>query len=233
MDHTVFKPGSDIKIDAYTIGNEGEPLVKVESFMSGADHLKRYAVEHNDFKPADNYYPGIRMPVPLIYTAALAKNLRPYIESVFGIDPRGAKKAVSTFSIVTNPTRQLSLLQRIPHFDAASKKNLATVHYLTDDDTSGTAFYRHRKLGYEYIDTARYDTYMQYVKQQFAGRMPGGYIRGSTDEFEMVASFTAKYNRLIMYRGSSLHSGIIPDTYTFDPNPATGRLTITSFFEFD
>jgi hypothetical protein len=233
MDHSVLKLGSDAKVDCQSIGNEGEPLLKVESFMSGAGLLKQYAIEQNRFEPADNYYPGIRMPVPVIYTVALAKHLRSYIESVFGIDPRNAKKAVSTFSIVTFPIQQLSLLQRIPHFDAASKKNLAAVHYLADDDASGTAFYRHRQLGYEYIDAGRYDTYMQHVKKQFDGRMPGGYIRGSTDEYEMIASHTAKYNRLILYRGSSLHSGIIPETYTFDPNPATGRLTITSFFEFE
>src|SRR5690348_15431367 len=120
MEHSIFDVDPGIKIDCHKIGQESEPFIQVESFMSGADRLKRYAIELNDFKPADNYYPGIRMPVPLIYTAALAKHLRPYIESVFGIDPRNAKKAVSTFSIVTFPTRQLSLLQRIPHFDAAS-----------------------------------------------------------------------------------------------------------------
>lgn len=201
--------------------------------MSGAGLLKQYAVEHNKFSPADNYYPGIRMPVPLIYTAALAKNLRHYIESVFGIDPRNAKKAVSSFSIVTCPPQKLSLLQRIPHFDAASRKGLASVHYLADDDTSGTAFYRHRKLGYEYVDADRHDAYMQCVRKQFNEKIPPGYIRGSTDEYEMIAAFPAKYNRLVLYRGSSLHSGIIPETYTFDSSPATGRLTITSFFEFE
>jgi hypothetical protein len=108
MDHSVFGPGPNIKIDCYELGEESEPLIKVESFMSGADHLKRYAVERNDFKPADNYYPGIRMPVPLIYTAALAKSLRSHIERLFGIDPRNAKKAVSTFSIVTRPLGELS-----------------------------------------------------------------------------------------------------------------------------
>lgn len=233
MDHSVFKLGSDAEIDCYSIGSEGEPLVKVESCMAGAEILKQYAVAHNKFSPADNYYPGIRMPVPLIYSAALAKNLRSYIQDLFGFDPRGAKKAVSTFSIVTCPPGELSLLQRIPHFDAASKKSLAAIHYLADDETSGTAFFRHRELGYEYVDSDRYDTYMQCVKTQFKDKMPNGYISGSTDEYEMIASFTAKYNRLLLYRGSSLHSGIIPQSYTFDPNPATGRLTITSFFEYE
>jgi hypothetical protein len=29
-----------------------------------------------------------------------------------------------------------------------------------------------------------------------------------------------------------LHSGIIQPDYNFDPSPQTGRLTITTFFEF-
>lgn len=233
MDQSIFQLGSEAKIDCYRIGNEGEPLVKVESFMSGAADLKRYAVEQNKFAPADNYYPGIRMPIPLLYTAALAKNLRPYIQNLFGFDPRNVKKAVSAFSIVTCPPRQLSLRQQIPHFDAASRKSLAAIHYLADDDTAGTAFFRHRKLGYEYIDVGRYEAYMQCIRTQFDEKMARGYIRGSTDEYEMIASFPAKFNRMLLYRGSSLHSGIIPETYTFDPSPATGRLTITSFFEFE
>lgn len=201
--------------------------------MSGAGFLKQYAIDHNEFGPADNYYPGIRMPIPLIYTAALAKNLSYYIQNLFGVNPRNAKKAVSRFSIVTCPPHDLSLLQRIPHFDAASRKSLAAIHYLTDDENAGTAFYRHRELGYEYIDADRYDTYMQRVKEQFDDKMPPGYIRSSTDEYEMIASFPAQYNRILLYRGSSLHSGIIPENYAFDPNPATGRLTITSFYEFE
>jgi len=55
---------------------------------------------------------------------------------------------------------------------------------------------------------------------------------GSNNEFEEIMSFEAKFNRLIMYRGTSLHSGIIRPEYNFDPNPQTGRLTITSFYEF-
>lgn len=234
MDHAVFDPSPNIEINCYQIGLESEPLIQVDSFLSGADILKKYAIDHSHFKPADNFYPGIRMAVPLIYTAAMAKNLRRPIQSLFGFDPRNAKKAVSTFSIVTQKTEELSLSQKIPHFDAAAKKSLAAVHYLTDDEDSGTAFYRHRKSGFEFVDSDRYSQYMNCVKAQYSNeiKVPRGYICGSTDEYEMIAPVTAKFNRLILYRGSSLHSGIIKPNYDFDPNPQTGRLTITSFLEF-
>jgi hypothetical protein len=75
---------------------------------------------------------------------------------------------------------------------------------------------------------------MANINERFSSedKYPKGYINGSTDQFEEIASFDAIFNRLVMYRGTSLHSGRIGSDYNFDPSPATGRLTITSFFEF-
>ena len=78
------------------------------------------------------------------------------------------------------------------------------------------------------------DNYTQNLQQQFDDPLnqPNGYIHGSTENYEEIASYKAVYNRLLMYRGSSLHSGIINSDYNFDPSPETGRLTVTSFIEF-
>ena len=98
----------------------------------------------------------------------------------------------------------------------------------------GTALYRHKPTGFEYVDEQRYTPYMESIEQRYPSEShyPEGYINGSTDCFEEVASFDAVFNRLLMYRGTSLHSGKIGKDYNFDPSPATGRLTLTSFFEF-
>lgn len=234
MDHSVFDLASTAKIDSFTVGQEAEPVITVENCMAGAERIRQHAIERNQFVPADTFYPGIRMRIPLIYTVALAKNLRHHIKRIFGFDSRNVKKAVSSYSIVTVPPDELTLLQKIPHFDAATKKSVAAIHYLTTAPEAGTAMYRHRETGYEYVDSARYSTYMEVVKSQFTSqdREPEGYIQGSTPEYEMIESFSAQFNRVVMYRGSSLHSGIIPPRYNFDPSPETGRLTITTFIEF-
>lgn len=234
MDYSIFHLSEDAKIEQYRIGNEGEPLVKVDSFMAGAKYLKEFAVNNACFDASDSFYPGIRMPIPPIYTAALARNLQTYIQELFGFNPRQVKKAVSRFSIVTTPAQNLQLLQRIPHFDSAQRTSVAAIHYLCDDPNAGTAMFRHRSTGYEFLDLQRYRTYMQILKEEFPepSSYPKGYISGSTPEFEMLNAFEARYNRLIMYPGSSLHSGLIGDYYNFDSNPSSGRLTITTFLEF-
>jgi hypothetical protein len=168
------------------------------------------------------------------YTMAIAKNFQDYIERVFGLHLSKVKKAASRYSIVTASPESLDLRQRIPHFDAPSRSSLAMIHYLCDGDDSGTALYRHKASSFEYVDEKRNAQYLENIDRQFANPLdyPEGYVCGDTDCFEMIQSFPAVYNRMLMYRGSSLHSGIIQPDYNFDPSPQTGRLTITTFFEF-
>jgi len=234
IDNSILRLASDVDVRCGYFGHEKQPFIQADSFVSDPDALKRYCVENQSFVESDSYYPGIRMPIPLIYTVALTKSFSGMIQEYFGFNPRNVRKAVSRYSIVTLPEHKLQMLQRIPHFDAPSKYSLAAVHYLFDSDDTGTALFRYRKLGYEYVDASRYPEYMKSVKADFPNPedYPKGYIRGSTREFEQIGEFSAKYNRVVMYRGSSLHSGIIPPDYGFDPNPETGRLTITTFVEF-
>jgi hypothetical protein len=235
MDQRIFRVSGEANVQCMHIGRELEPLLKVGSLMAGVDDIKKYAIEKNDFTVSDSYYPGVRMSLPDDYVVSVVRHLKAYIEKFFGYDLRQLKSAASRFSMVTQPASSLSLLQRIPHFDAPSKKSLAMVHYLCDGPDSGTAMYRHSELGYEFIDRERYQTYMQAIQRQFPtpDSYPEGYIYKSTNEFEQIESFQAVYNQLIVYRGSSLHSGVIRPNYTFDPSPATGRLTITTFIEFE
>ena len=156
------------------------------------------------------------------------------MEQFFHLEVRQIKSAVSKFSIITNRQNDLDLLQRIPHFDSPSRKGLAVVHYLQSLPNMGTSLYRHKPTNFEYVDEQRYSSYMMKIEERFPTKneYPEGYINGSTDQFEEIASIDAIFNRLLMYRGTSLHSGKIGKDYNFDPNPATGRLTLTSFFEF-
>lgn len=235
MDPQVYSLCSDIQIECLEVGREKEPLLIVDSFISGAQTLKDYAIGINHFPVADSFYPGIRMPVPMLYSVAMAKNLAYFIDGLFGLDVTQIKSGVSRFSIVTTPPDELSLFQRIPHIDSPSKNGLAAIHYLADFPTAGTALYRHKETGFEYVDQARNDLFLKHIHQQFKtpADYPTGYICGDTPEFEVIAASEARFNRMIMYRGSSLHSGIIPPDYKFDPKPASGRLTIASFFEFN
>ena len=59
---------------------------------------------------------------------------------------------------------------------------------------------------------------------------PPAYICGDTELFERIYEVEARWNRLVVYRTSSLHSGSIATNYPFDPNPMTGRFTVASFW---
>jgi len=234
MEPIAYELCEEANIECYKVGNEQQEVLLVDNYLKGALALKERAVQVNEFARADSFYPGVRMQVPQEYTMALVKNFGFFIEQFFHLEVRQIKKAVSKFSIITTRQNDLDLLQRIPHFDSPSRKGLAFVHYLQSVPGMGTSLYRHRPTNFEYVDEQRYSSYTEKIQERFPteGAYPEGYINGSTDQFEEIASFDAVFNRLLMYRGTSLHCGKIGKDYNFDPSPATGRLTVTSFFEF-
>jgi hypothetical protein len=88
------------------------------------------------------------------------------------------------------------------------------LHYLFKRTLGGTAFYRHRATGFEYVDFARRPSYLACVDQESNGphRPAAGYITGSTALYEQICAQEGIFNRLLMYRRNSLHSGnIAPD----------------------
>jgi hypothetical protein len=95
----------------------------------------------------------------------------------------------------------------------------------------GTAFYRHRATGFEFVDAARKDTYYAHIERllQSPESLQPTYINGDTELFERIASVPAVFNRMLVYRRNSLHSGSIERDFLPDPNPLTGRLSINCF----
>ena len=230
----IYNLCKNVDYERLKVGNDQQELVRVDNYMQGADTLIEDAVSRNNFAVADSFYPGIRMDISDAYIIQFVRNFHHIIQDFFKLDLRRIKKAASKYSIVTFSPEKLKLMQRIPHFDAPTRNSLAVIHYLSDAPNSGTSLYRHRETGYEYIDPLRIENYKHNLEKQFdePSKHPSGYIHKSTETYEEIASHKAVYNRLLMYRGSSLHSGIIKPDYNFDPSPETGRLTVTSFIEF-
>jgi len=69
------------------------------------------------------------------------------------------------------------------------------------------------------------------VAQLQAAQLPAGsgYITGSDSFYEQIGAVEAVPDRLVIYQGSLLHSGIIPDGMTFSADPREGRLTANIF----
>ena len=56
-----------------------------------------------------------------------------------------------------------------------------------------------------------------------------GYINASDEFYEQIAAFEAVPDRLLIYQGGLLHSGIIPPAMDFSADPKLGRLTANFF----
>ncbi|MDO3386924.1 DUF6445 family protein [Gilvimarinus sp. SDUM040013] len=227
-----IKPSNNPVIECVKIGSEQQPVLIIDNFLQDPLPLIDTASKSH-FATEHKFYPGVRCPAPELYTLAMQSILPELLEQYFAVKPGDISRADSSFSLVTTPPEKLFLLQKLPHFDSNNPKELASIYFLCNqhqDQYSGTAFFRHRQTGFEFVDQTRYGQYMSTLKAQVEQKRPGpGYIQGDTELFEQIAYFPAKFNRLLLYRCTSLHSGRIEPDFNFSTNPQVARLSINTF----
>jgi hypothetical protein len=222
----------DIRIQKLTIGAERAPLLIVDNFVAGADELVASAAL-KPFATKASFFPGIRVKAPLSYQQLFASQLKSTLCDYFQLEGAVVRFSMCHYSLVTTPVAKLVMLQCIPHVDSVDREGLATIHYLFKRNHGGTAFYRHRKTGFEFIDESRQQTYLECVRHELAGpdRPAQEYINGDTPLFEQIAAADGVFNRLLVYRRNSLHTGRIARDFVPDANPLTGRLSINCFLD--
>ena len=221
----------DLRMQKLEIGNEKAPLLVIDNFVSQPDELIRWAASKL-FVNTGRSFPGIRTRAPLTYRK-LIQDLQAVLSQFFQVDGRSIQFPMAHYSLVTTPPSKLDPVQRIPHVDTVYGNGLATVHYLFRGDYGGTAFYRHRRTGFEYVDEARQEVYFRTLQKEMNGpESPGPeYINGDTALFEQVAMQEGRFNRMLVYRRNSLHSGCIGKSFVPDPSPVRGRLSINCFLD--
>jgi len=222
----------DIRIEKLTIGAEKAPLMVIDNFIADPQRLVRRAAARQ-FRLVGANYPGIRIEAPLGYQQLFRDRLQKIVFDFFGLTGGSIAFPMCHYSLVTTPASQLKPLQRIPHVDSTDGRGLATVHYLFTADLGGTAFYRHRATGFEVIDAFRQEAYYRHVEQLLRDpqSLQAGYINGDTELFEQVANVSGVFNRMLIYRRNSLHSGSIDKDFVPDTDPMTGRLSINCFID--
>ena len=229
-----LKLHADFRHEVVRIGNDAAPVLVVDNFLSDPEIVREYVFGQAVFKPGHASYPGIQAVVPPVYVHALRLFLVEIIKPTFGLEHAQLAKAFSGFSLVTTPPDQLSLVQCLPHFDSTDPKQIALLHYICPPGTGGTAFYRHRRTGYEHVDETRLANYTDSVNADLRelGGLPARYVNGSTPLYERIDSFEPVFNRVLVYRSMTLHSADIAEDFDFDPDPRTGRLTVNALFNF-
>jgi hypothetical protein len=216
-------------IEILRIGAEQTPIAIVDNFLADPDGLCRVATEA-EFKPLGDYYPGVRCHVPQDYFAATLPVVVPTLKRIFGFS-QSARYIRGLFSLATTHSDDLALAQRVPHIDGTEPGLIAVVHYLFKDDLGGTAFYRQRATGFERIDAARHQTFLNALEMDFDryGKPPPAYIASDSPAFEQICAVEARYNRAVIYPGNQLHCAILPNGKVLEADPAKGRLTVASF----
>lgn len=217
------------------VGNSQSPVVVIDEFSGDAENISHVAEMLAPFPPSGgNYYPGVRRMIgkddeqAYAYVMKTCEMSAPFIGGAFGVQSFDLDEA--SFSVIATAPRQLQPVQRAPHFDSPNQNLFALLHYLRVPEGSGTAFYRHRSTAIERITDANLNQFVSAAGRELATLAPdSGYIHGSDEFFEQIGSVEAVADRLVMYHGSLLHSGIIPPGMTLSADPREGRLTANLF----
>ena len=217
------------KVELMRLGREGEPLVIIDNFSGHLERLRSMGMAAQDQEaPAD--YPGIRALADPSYLDLRRDLMMQIVGRVFGCS-RSINCEVCAFSLVTVAEQDLTPRQCVPHHDHSDAGWIAIMHYLDGPESGGTAFYRHKRTGFEAITpdrAAAYDDAVAQDERDF-GPPPRRYPYGDDQRYEMIEEVEAQPDRLILYRGRQLHSGVIPDPAALSSDPGKGRLTVNMF----
>ncbi|ESQ85541.1 DUF6445 family protein [Asticcacaulis benevestitus] len=218
-----------MKSQVLTFGQSQAPILILDDFSGALQEIRALGKSLAPF-PAERTtrYPGLRRlllpsdPAGFGYVARTVEACVPFIGEVFGF--KGFSLQEASFSMVTTAPESLLSGQKAPHFDQTHPGYLAVLHYLSDTPGSGTAFYRHRATGIEQVTEGNRDAYSA-IRQSETEQATHGYMSGSTSFFERTGFIEGVADRLIIYQGNLLHSGIIPEDMVFSEDPLIGRLT--------
>ena len=218
------------------VGDEKTPVIIIDNFLGNIEDFFNSVCAHTDFDvEKQTYYPGLRARIGEDYCRLVINTLGKHLFKVFSVPedhrlvPDGAY-----YSSVATPPEQLLPGQCRPHCDTTMPYYLAIMQYLSPSEHGGTGFFKHKQTGFERVTAERKEQYSQSVAafDQEHGNPPQSYITASNDQFELVGSVDYRPNRMIIYPGNLLHSGLINPATDIDKNPRTGRLTANIFVNF-
>lgn len=228
-------PASGATIEVRHLGEEREPVVIIDAATGQGDALVEYAATRSRFEAASvigSAYPGLLGPAPTAYLDALVRLVIPLISRYFGEEAAAPARAWGNFGLVATAPDLLTPEQRTPHVDAADDMQFAAVHYLCRGNPDGTGFFRHRSTRYETLSASRLADYRARLEAELAREPPRmGYVTGGGPLFERIGACEARFDRLVLYRASLLHSGLITKVPTEAADPRRGRLTGNLFLQ--
>lgn len=215
--------------------DDGASCYVVDNALVDPEGVRAWAIAQRAvFRPVDfSAYPGKYLMLPLELHAALQSFYTRHIRPRF--DARRLMTMHCRLAMVTTPPAALRPPQWLCHADnflvPAEQSIQASVLYLFDNAAfGGTSFYRPLRSQSEIRQL--FDDSTRMGAGDFTRRygLRASFMHGDNDYFACTGCIPARWNRLVFYDGSMLHSGDILTPERLNDDPATGRLTFNGFF---
>ncbi|MFC4314129.1 DUF6445 family protein [Steroidobacter flavus] len=229
MTSFAFNPDAEVKL--VRVGRHGIKVSVIDNVLNDPHGLAALGFSQSYAEDRSNLYPGIRAAMPDSFSISFRAWLTPILQRNDMLESHLViARDVSFFSVVTTASKDLLSLQRIPHYDSTDSNLLAAVIYLCGPRFSGTAFYRHRRTGYEEITEENVSNYQLALNSDL--RMYGppqqDYINGDSPMFEAVFANELKFNSAIVYPARILHAARIEKGFKPPKDQSEWRLTVTA-----
>lgn len=194
-----------------------------------------YAEAHRDaFGERDyNAYPGPELPLPAAAAAQLDAFFALHLRRRLG--GRRTLHSMGRLAMTTVAPGSLAPWQCFCHVDrlqvAAPHLVAASVLYLFRNTAlGGTGFYMPKRPPEDIARLVRSASELPPRRFHVETGIARGYMCESNDWFEKVLEVEPRWNRMIAYPGTVLHSGDLRAPQLLSDDPRHGRLTINGFF---
>jgi len=222
------------RIEALRLAN-GQVCHVIDDALTAPERVRAWAVAQRDaFRNVDfNAYPGTYLLAPDAIQNALREFFVTHLRRLF--DARRVLDMHCRYSMVTLPPERLSPRQRLCHRDSINvpmrQSIQASVLYLFEDASlGGTSFFEPARGEHEAAALFHEASMLSSAAFERKYAIGTGYMTQSNPWFRQIGSVPARWNRMIFYDGSILHSGDIAAPDKLSDDPACGRLTLNGFF---
>ncbi|TNE40315.1 MAG: hypothetical protein EP347_03745 [Alphaproteobacteria bacterium] len=225
-----------INCEVIEVGDSRTKVLIIDDVFPEIDRVRNRITSEATFNAAQTYYPGMTARAFMPYGKAILGLADRAVRHFYGIpDDYKRQPRRAFYSYTTTPPQDLSPEQREPHFDFPALEAFAALHYIAEGDFGGTGFFRHKPTGIERITPDNLDAFQaaRTAHLNEVGPPPPGYINGSTDQFKLIGQADYKPNRLVIYPGSLLHSGLIDPARDLPKDSSVQRLTGNIFFAYN
>ena len=220
------------------VGQSKVPVFVLDNYAVDLASLREDVVGKAEFSSEQEVtiYPGYQADLPSSYISASLRAVVGTMRKLYRIPESLDLSLVQAFyGFVSTQNADLSVPQRLPHIDSFRPFQFAILHYITDGDFGGTAFYRHQPTGLERVFEPDVDEYFDsrdnYLKEN--GDPEPRYIVESNEHYKQIAKIDYCFNRALIYPANLLHSGIIRGEQDISSDPNSARVTANIFVNFE